>query len=153
MQKIPEVAGYICEFYPHKQELSKTRLTKLVYLVDWEAARRHGRQLTGIKWFFHNFGPYVSDVIETVSEDSRFVVSKTANLYGNEKLLVALAPGQSFANELSDEDKVVIDSVIEKTKKMYWDEFMRYIYATKPIVEADRFEELDLVYYAESLKK
>ena len=35
MAKLVDVVGYLCEHYPHKAELSKARLTKMVYLADW----------------------------------------------------------------------------------------------------------------------
>ena len=44
--RLEDVILYICKKYPLPDELSKARLTKLVYLVDWETSKRTGKQLT-----------------------------------------------------------------------------------------------------------
>ncbi len=121
MSKIADVAAYFCKHYPHKSELSKTRLTKLVYLADWEAAKRKGRQVTDIEWYFHNFGPYVDDVIEAVQEDPRFEIIQALNYYGEPKVEVRLSGKEAASGGLDNEEINILDSVIETTSPMYWD--------------------------------
>jgi len=145
MPSISDVTAYLCAHYPHKSELSKTRLTKLVYLADWQAANDLGRQLTDIDWYFHNFGPYVDDVMDIVMTDPRFEVSKTTNFYGDMKLQVALAAEGNLKLRLAADEVAVLEKVIEKTSPMYWNSFIKHVYATKPIAESDRYSPLDLV--------
>ncbi|OOY10585.1 Panacea domain-containing protein [Thioclava sp. F36-7] len=151
MNKISEVAAYICEHYPHKSELSKARLTKLVYLADWKSCEKRGEQITPIQWYFHNFGPYVDDVIDTVSsEAARFSVIRTKNVYGDEKTEIQLKPNEK-STELSGNEKLIIDQVIEDTKRFYWKDFIKHVYATPPIADSDRYSYLDLKSFAEKL--
>ena len=65
MARIKNVTAYLCAKYPHKDELSKARVTKLVYLADWKSAQQNQKQLTKIDWYFHNYGPYVDAVVDT----------------------------------------------------------------------------------------
>ena len=145
MASISDVTAYLCANYPHKSELSKTRVTKLVYLADWQAANDLGRQLTDIDWYFHNYGPNVDDVMDVVMSDPRFEVSKTTNFYGDMKLQVALTEDGPLNLKLSEKERAVLDTVIEKTSPMYWNSFIKHVYRTKPIADSDRYSALDLV--------
>ncbi len=51
MAALKDIIAYYCDRYPHKEELSKARLTKMVYLADWKSAIVHGKQISDIKWF------------------------------------------------------------------------------------------------------
>lgn len=148
MSTISDVAAYFCENYPHKSELSKTRLTKLVYLADWEAAKKLGRQITDIRWYFHNFGPYVDDVVDAIRSDERFKILSSRNHYGDEKLEIRLKEAELLSSELTQEEVSVLDSVIEKTSPMYWNAFIKHVYSTEPIEQSDRYRHLDLVAFA-----
>jgi len=132
MAEIADVAAYFCINYPHKSELSKTRLTKLVYLADWENAKKTGRQMTPIRWYFHNFGPYVDDVMDAVAQDKRFEVTSTLNSFGASKNLVQVAENERMGIRLSASEKEVLDGIIELTSPMYWNAFIKHVYSTPP---------------------
>jgi hypothetical protein len=153
MSTISDIAAYFCENYPHKSELSKARLTKLVYLADWEAAKRLGKQLTDIKWYFHNFGPYVDDVIDEVSKDRRFEVIDSTNFYGDNKKTIGLSQSAKHNIELPDHYTEILDKVISDTRAMYWNEFINHVYSTEPVANTVRYSNLDLVEVAKSYIK
>ncbi len=144
MAKIRDVAAYICETYPHKHELSKARLTKLVYLADWESAKATGHQMTDIAWVFHNYGPYVDDVINEVQSDQDFEIVQTYNLYGEPKQVIGLRTANPSIS-LSGDERQIIDRIVDDTKVMYWDAFIKHVYSTYPIKTQDRYSELNLV--------
>jgi len=144
MAKIEDVAAYICDKYPYKSELSKARLTKLVYLSDWKSAQKRRKQLTDIRWYFHNFGPYVDDVINSVTNNPRFSVEDTLNAYGDKKTTISIKSPLA-SNILAPGEKRIVDDVIEETRGMYWDSFIRHVYATAPIARSERYSHLDLV--------
>ncbi|AUD59914.1 hypothetical protein AYJ58_10585 [Shewanella sp. Pdp11] len=145
MARIKDVTAYVCATYPHKDELSKARVTKLVYLADWKAAQKNNKQLTKIEWYFHNYGPYVDAVVDTALKDPRFNVVSTSTMYGDSKTLFAIKSNAEFKKGLSEEDRDIIDSVISETKDLYWDSFIKHVYDTYPIRVTDRHETLNLV--------
>jgi len=147
MAKIRDVAAYFCRKYPHKSELSKTRLTKLVYLADWESVKRNGKQITPIRWYFHNFGPYVDNVILEVQSDNRFELITSLNFYGDQKTVISLKDDARLSG-LTDEEIEILENVIDETSPMYWDGFIKHVYSTEPIVSRDRYEFLDLESFA-----
>lgn len=149
MAEISDVVAYLCKKYPHKSELSKTRVSKLVYLADWESAKKRGYQITGIQWYFDNFGPYKRDVVNAVRQDERFSLSQTKTMYGDPKLMISLSEGAPYSKGLSDEDMTILDKVIKETAPLYWDQFIKHVYSTPPISHSDRYQPLDLENFLE----
>jgi hypothetical protein len=139
-----DVITYLCVRYPSKRDLSNARLTKLVYLADWKSALEQDKQMTNIRWVFDQFGPFVYDVKDAAVADPAFVVEDTINMYGAPKTLIRLVEDRGYPS-LSDEDQEILDWVIEKSSKMTWNDFIRLIYSTYPIMSQDRRTELDLV--------
>lgn len=144
---IADILVYFCTKYPLPQELSKARLTKMVYLADWESCLRFGKQLTDIQWYFHNFGPYVDDVLIAAEQSSELHVVRTENIYGDAKQIIKARP-RANAPELSRDVENILDDVMSKTKGLYWSDFIRYVYATKPIAQSTRYTLLNLERFA-----
>ncbi len=146
MNNLESLIVYICLNYPYGNELSKARLTKLVYLMDWESCLLYGRQMTDIHWFFHNFGPYVDDVIYQASVSSYLTVQSEMNFYGDMKERICLRNGVGLPHyNLSHEQMNIANNVLLTTQPMYWNEFISYVYSTPPVANANRYEYLDLV--------
>lgn len=87
MSKVSTLIKYICSVYPHAHELSNARLTKLIYLVDWEFVQNYGHQLTDIHWYFDNYGPFVRDIQDIAYEDPEIEILNTQTIYGTAKTL------------------------------------------------------------------
>lgn len=145
MNRLENIIAYLCCNYPHQQELSKARLTKLVYLADWFSSLVRERQMTSIIWVFNHYGPYVDDVVNTVLNNQlSFSVQHTSTRFGTDKYLIAYT-GSCNQIELNDDDIEILNFVIRKTQNMYFDEFIDYIYSTYPIIAEQRYAILNLV--------
>lgn len=143
MSTLKDVIAFVVNNYPHKHELSNARLTKIIYLSDWYHSIHFKEQITEIKWYFDNYGPFVLDVYKTVENDSDFEVKKTTNMFGNEKKLISL--NKELDSNLSDDAKNSILQVIEKTKPLNWNDFIGLVYSTYPILTSEKYSHLDLV--------
>ncbi|MFB4471809.1 Panacea domain-containing protein [Oceanobacillus caeni] len=149
MAKIKEVIYYFLIKYPYKDELSKTRLTKMVYLADWESAKKYGRQITKINWYFDHYGPYVPDVYEVAAKDRKISIKKGFSAFGSPKETIEF--DEDYADysigrvRLNTEQIEILDKVIEDTMYLNWSDFISYVYSTKPIKSQDRYNKLDLV--------
>lgn len=150
MFNLREIMCYFCQNYPYRDELSNSRLTKLVYLSDWFSCLLYGKQLTEIRWVFNHYGPYVDDIIDTARQDRLFVISYSQNFYGDNKLIISC--DENYQPMISIKEKNIIDFVIEKTKSMYFNEFIDYVYSTYPISSQQRYLNLDLVSLAREYK-
>ncbi|RJL18998.1 Panacea domain-containing protein [Pectobacterium polaris] len=144
MNKIQNITAYLCVNYPIQSELSKARLTKMVYLADWFSSLVNDKQLTDIEWVFNHYGPYVDDVIDSISRSRKnFIIKHERNIYGSEKNTI------SFIGDIEDigltrNERQILDVVINKTKGLYFNDFIEYIYSTYPIRNRTRYSVLDL---------
>lgn len=139
-QSLNDLIKYFCSMYPHSQELSKARLTKMVYLADWENFKLSNNQLSNIKWYFDNFGPYVTDVVDTAYNDPDVRLVSTRTIYGTEKTLIEYKGSTPI---LDESVKKILDQVIESTKTLSLKNFIEYVYATPPIKQSTRYNYLD----------
>lgn len=146
--KLKDVLSYIVKNYPYSDDLTKTRTTKLVYLVDWEYIKKYDHQLTNIEWFFDHYGPYVSDVLDEADKNRTISIKKTKSNFGTVKYMVMpkFTKNDIVYNLTADEIEVIND-VIEKTKLLSWNQFIRYVYDTSPIKNSEKYEKLDLLKY------
>jgi Protein of unknown function (DUF4065) len=142
--QLKDVVAYLAEKYPHKQELSKARLTKMVYLADWKAAIDRGEQLTDIQWKFNHYGPYVLDVVNTARDNAEFDVIATTNAHGGLKELIRVKVRGSYGS-LTKTDKAMLDYIMSETAPLGWDSFMQLVYSTYPVISRTRGETLNLV--------
>ncbi|WP_144765949.1 Panacea domain-containing protein [Curtobacterium sp. 9128] len=134
-QHLADIVAYLCARYPHKSELSNARLTKLVYLADWRSVQDSGRQITDIDWVFNHYGPWVPDVVNVADHDSRFGVETGVNAYGSPRKTIVLKPeaARDAANRVDVRTATILDLVIAETRGMYFNPFIRYVYATLPV--------------------
>jgi len=147
-----DIVAYVGGNYPYKDELSNARVTKMIYLADWRSAITRGEQLTDLEWEFSHYGPYVKDVKQVAETDSAFEVVPTKNLYGGQKDLIQVADDITYPSVTEDE-KELLDYVISSSASKNWDDFVKLVYSTYPIVTQDRFSSLDLVELAKEYEK
>ena len=151
MNKIQNILAYLCMHYPHKGELSKARLTKLVYLADWFSSLADSKQLTGIKWLFNHYGPYVDDITTNVAFHGSFKMTAEQTVYGTPKYLIQYF-GDGSDISLSKRERQILDLVIDKTKSLYFNDFIDYVYSTYPVQSNNRYSYLDLVKLADEYR-
>lgn len=154
MAEIKDLLFYLVSKYPKSGDLSKTKVTKLVYLCDWKAAIEYQKQLTHIEWYYDNFGPFVWDVVETAKDNPElFEINSAVNFFGDDKLLVSLNPQGKYEPYLEADEKKIADFVIKATSSLPWNQFIKLVYSTYPIVTTPKYSKLDLLRAAEEYKK
>ena len=152
MNKLRAIMAYFSTMYPHKSELSKARLTKLVYLADWFSALLENKKMSEINWVFNHYGPYVNDVFELATIDNDFSITPEKTVYGGDKYVIGYT-GKDISTSLSEKEKAILDAIINKTKTMYFNDFIDYVYSTYPISSNERYAKLDLVALAKQYKE
>ena len=148
MAALKDIVYFMLDKYPDKDKLFNARITKMVYLVDWYSANVYKKQVSEIEWFFNNFGPYVTDVIEMAKENhDTFSIKEVESYYGDTKRVINII--SSYSPNLSEEEKLSIIKVIDITKNKTWDQFITLVYSTYPIVVSSRYSKLNLLSLAE----
>lgn len=142
-----QIIIYFCKYYPHSAELSDARLTKMVYLSDWFSCLLRGKQITNIQWIFNHYGPYVDDVkVEVEHNPNLFQIETTLNFYGDYKKIISLKKEMcnqlqtsQFSIKLDPQTQEILKLVIEKTQKLYFNDFITYVYSTYPIIKNTKY--------------
>lgn len=144
--KLRSVMRYIVKNYPYPEDLTKTRITKLVYLIDLENAIKYEKQMTNIHWFYDHYGPYVSDVLDEADEDSCVSIESTTSNFGTIKYIVKpkRSKEELVYDDLTESDINIISSVIDRTKGLSWNKFIDYVYSTEPIKSGNKYKNLNL---------
>lgn len=152
METLKDILAYFCLNYPYPNELSKARLVKMLYLADWKNSIEHQKQLTNTDWIFNQYGPYVNDIIETIKYDTRFEIIDKTNSYGSPKQLIKVINNYNILN-LNEENKKILDFVINATSVLSYSDFIDLVYSTYPIKVSSKMSELNLVQLANDYKK
>lgn len=150
--KLTNIIAYILEKYPYKDELCNARVTKMIYLSDWKFSLLYEKQISDISWFFDNYGPFVHDVERDVSSNADVFSEKIEfNMYGGYKKIFSLK--KEFPVNLTHEEQSVIVNIIDICKKLYFDNFIKLVYSTYPIMTSERYSQLNLIEKAKEYKE
>lgn len=144
MNDLAYVMAYFCKNYPHKNEISNARLTKMVYLADLFSIEKRQIPITKIRWYFDNYGPYVDSIKIEAENNNIFQTIADKTIYGTPKLQIKLADNSlDLRNESRDYDNI-LNRVIQETKHLNWNDFISYVYNTDPVKNARRYSYLNL---------
>lgn len=152
MNNLEKLIRYILLNYPDINELSKPRLVKLIYLIDWKYTINTHRQNTNIRWYFNHYGPYVNDVINLMkSKPNIFKVESYMNSYDGvtDKFLLIDRSEISLDKNLKD----IANLFIGYTSNLTWSEFINLVYSSFPIKNSIRYTYLDLVKFSYEFKR
>lgn len=146
MKKLREVIRYLLINSSQPSKLTKTKVTKLVYLGDWFSSLENNEQITDVEWFFDHYGPYVSDIYFVAQKDSKIKIKTGYNAFGNPKeTLECVVSKTKFKTRLNNEEQAILDKVLSETDDMNWREFIDFIYKTPPIKTSEKYSKLNLV--------
>lgn len=149
---ILDLSVYIFRNYPNPLQLSKPRLVKIIYLIDWKHSLDFGEQATDIKWFYNHYGPYVDDVIDEIkAAKDDFEVTTYLNPFGGGNSDRIKLISQRMV-DLSPSVKSTSDIIIAKTNEFEWTTFISIVYSTHPVKTSSKYTHLNLIEDAKKYK-
>lgn len=80
------ILHYLVDKYPYPDDLTRLRVTKLIYLIDWKAVQKTGQQLTNITWSLGQYGPTTETIVETVDKNPGLTFLETVSNFGTKKI-------------------------------------------------------------------
>lgn len=145
MQKLEDIIAYLYQQSPNKDDLSKGRVTKLIFLADWRMSLMARKQVSDLRWYVNKYGPYADDLETLFRTGDVFVFRDTGNYYGGNKKTIAFKVEDHLYNPaLADLEKQVIDATIKATAELGWNEFSNMVNRTYPLVNGEKYDFLDL---------
>ena len=125
----------------------KTKLVKLLYLIDVENYRRRRNILSGLEWRFYHYGPYafeIADALESLSLDIPQESFKTeqghkAIVFRPNRNLHSMLGKRVRSSELS-----LVNGIINEWGDVELNPLLNHVYFyTEPMKNAKRGEVLD----------
>lgn len=150
--KLLSIIKYILANYPYPNELSASRLTKMIYLADWKEAIINGKQLTDINWFFNHHGPYNDEILHEAKKDKNISVTVKINIFGAKKTHIELHNNEKPIN-IDDESSKILNFVMDATKDKNYTDFIKLVYSTYPVISSKKYSTLDLPRKAKEYKE
>jgi len=134
----------------------KTKLVKLLYLIDVEYQRLYSHKLTELEWIFYHYGPYafaIDDVLKQLDIDIPQEEAMTAS--GNRaKIFKPIKAIHSEFENSSDVKKYLVDRVIDQWGFEELNPLLSYVYFhTEPMQNAHRGDILDFSKIIHTLAK
>jgi hypothetical protein len=138
----PLIAYIVARAVDRGITLNRTKLVKLLYLIDVERVRSRREPLTGLEWVFFHYGPYAFELIDALQAMEGAEVS--AMPFG-ESVLYRAAPGAPDATDWPAGTKSMVDSIIDRFAPLELNELLDHVYFhTGPMIDAERGQRLDL---------
>ncbi len=125
----------------------KTKLVKLLYLIDVEYYRIHRRLLSGFSWVFYHYGPYALEIDAVLKKLDLDIPQEDVTTVKGYKAIV-FKPTQYFGTDFEEQasisDKLVVDHVLAKWGLEELNPLLSHVYFhTEPMEDARRGDILD----------
>ena len=114
-------------------EYSKTKLVKLLYLLDYKTFKGEGKTFTGLKYKKYYYGPYSEDIEKAISMLKRRKILKvedTVSVYGYRYYIFQL---EKNASMLPEADQEKIENALGNYLHKELDEILDIVYDTEPM--------------------
>lgn len=133
--------------------IGRTALTKLVYLIDIEYYKRHGKQATSLQWRFHHYGPYAAELQSQIqllglhADEAQFTrkpTNRPATGYRYRPNKDWHEIQRAFNTAYDASVKRCVDQIIEQWALEPLPTILDYVYfETEPMQNAKRGQSLD----------
>ena len=125
----------------------KTKLVKLIYLVDVENYRARRETLTGLEWVFYHYGPYSFGIDEALA-DLAFDIPQESVATAGGYVATVFKPGEGVKSRLGGHVGTsqlrLVDRVINEWGETELNPLLNHVYFyTEPMQDAARGETLD----------
>lgn len=115
-------------------EYSKTKLVKLLYLLDYRTFKEEQKTFTGLKYKKYYYGPYSEDIEKAITMLKNRKVLKVedtiSSIYGYRYYIFKLEKNVSM---LPEADKEKIESALKDYIHKKLDEILDIVYDTEPM--------------------
>jgi hypothetical protein len=143
-EKVKSAVFYILERAENKEILiGKTRLIKLLDLLDIESYRSNQEGFTGLDWIFYKYGPYAFEIERFLDENE--IIEESINIEGGKFFSKLKKEFDEEEVRLDIETKAIIGKLIDNWGTADLNELLDYVYfETEPMNNVEYTQALDL---------
>ena len=132
MRKLQNIFIYILKLLGG-EEYSKTKLVKLLYLLDYETFKKKGNIFTGLTYKKYYYGPYsrtIEEVISSLKNKGAIMVLQRTGTSGRDYYVFKLVKD---IETLDSKEKQEIQDRLESYLNETLDEILDDVYSTEPV--------------------
>lgn len=144
MERVINILDYLYVKYPNSNQLSISRVMKLLYLIEWRFAITRFEKLTDIEWLNTEYGPFYKSLRRIFNESSNFTVTIKLDESGREQTIIFFLNKKDSIN-LKSETIDVIDFVIEHCKNYSWTELNNLVNSTYGVLNTPQGQIIDIL--------
>lgn len=144
MERVINILDYLYLQYPNSNQLSISRVMKLLYLIEWRYAITKFEKLTDIEWMQTEYGPFYNSLRGIFNESSNFEVSIKLDDNKKEQTVITFLNKKENLN-IKDETKEVADFVIKHCKDYTWKELNTLVNSTYGVLNTQQGQIIDIV--------
>lgn len=144
MERVINILDYLYLQYPNSNQLSISRVMKLLYLIEWRYAITKFEKLTDIEWMQTEYGPFYKTLRSIYNESSNYEVTiKLDDKNREQTVIIFLNKKENLS--LKDEAKKVVDFVINHCKDYSWTELNNLVNSTYGVLNTPQGQIIDVV--------
>jgi uncharacterized phage-associated protein len=152
MERVINILDYLYIKYPNSNQLSISRVMKLLYLIEWRYAIINFEKLTDIEWMQTEYGPFYKTLRSIYNESSNYEVTiKLDDKNREQTVIIFLNKKENLS--LKDEAKKVVDFVIDHCKDYSWTELNNLVSSTYGVLNTPQGQIIDIVNLASKYKE
>jgi uncharacterized phage-associated protein len=152
MERVINILDYLYLQYPNSNQLSISRVMKLLYLIEWRYAITKFEKLTDLEWMQTEYGPYYKSLRSIFNESSNFEVSIKLDDNKKEQIVIIFLNKKENLN-LKVETKEVVDFVIDHCKNYSWTELNNLVKSTYGVLNTQQGQIIDVVNLAKRYRE
>lgn len=151
MEKVINILDYLYLKYPNSNQLSISRVMKLLYLIEWRYAITKFDKITDIEWLHTEYGPFYTLLRTIFNESSNFHLSIKIDENNKEQIIIKFLNKKENLT-LRDDVKEVVDFVIQHCKDYSWNELNNLVNSTYGIINTPQGQLINIVQLAKIYK-
>jgi 3-dehydroquinate synthase class II len=144
MERVINIIDYLYLNYPNSNQLSISRVMKLLYLIEWRYAITKFEKLTDVEWMQTEYGPFYRALRSIFNESSNFEVSIKLDDNNREQTVIVFLNKKENSN-LREETKEVVNFVIVHCKDYSWSELNNLVNSTYGVLNTQQGQIIDIV--------
>lgn len=151
MERVINILDYLYLKYPNPNQLSISRVMKLLYLIEWRYAITKFEKLTDIEWINTEYGPFYKSLRDIFDESSNFDVKDDIDDNGRKQTMIFFLNRKADIN-LKENTKEVINFVIDICKDYSWVELNSLVNSTYGVINTPQEGVINVLELAKKYK-
>ncbi len=141
------IAHIVCQLGDMGVGFGKTKLVKLLYLIDVENYRRRRKTLSKLEWRFYHYGPYAFEIDEALEQLALDIPQEEVTTQSGYSAVI-FKPDRELSPRLGDHVQLrevrLVNRVIKEWGEEDINSLLNHVYFyTEPMKDAKRGEILD----------